>query len=62
MSLTGIKAEYDLAEKFKQEIDDMVYVNRLVQEDGYIKNTPKGIMHAKIITFLRNYLNIGGHQ
>ena len=62
LTLREIRSGYSLEEKFKDELEDMQYLDRIKKEGDYYKNTPKGSTHAKVIGFLRSYLNIGGHQ
>ncbi len=62
LTLEELKSEYSLEDKFRYEVDDMIYLDRLIKTGDFIRNTPKGRTHAVIIKFLRDYLNIGGHQ
>lgn len=62
LSLDQIKSGYDLEDKFRYEVEDMVFLKRLVKEKNYIKNAPMGRTHAKVIEAVRKYMNIGGHQ
>lgn len=62
LRLDEIKAGYSLEDKFRYEIEDMIFLKRIAKEGAYIKNTEQGKIHARLIKFLRDYLNIGGHQ
>lgn len=62
LTLNQLKEKYSLQEKYERELLDMGYMDRIAKEGEFYKNTKKGRQHALIIGYLRNYLNIGGHQ
>ena len=62
ISIEALKHTYSLEDKFRRELDDMVYMQRMKSGNGHYMNTKKGIMHARVIESIRAYLHIGGHQ
>jgi hypothetical protein len=56
--LEELKASYPLDEKLADELKDMVFVSYLKREGPYICNTVKGRRHARIMAFLRKFLNL----
>jgi len=62
LTFEGMKERYSMRDKFVRELDDMVYMGRIERKGDIYMNTPKGLTHAKVMTFLREYLHIGGHQ
>lgn len=62
LTLEELENKYSLEKKFEGELEDMQYLDRLKKEDSRFANTEKGSQHAKIISSLRNFLHIGGHQ
>jgi len=58
----GLKSRYSLEDKFKKELVDMDFMKRIELKDGKYSNTEKGRHHAGLMRFLRDYLNVGGHQ
>ena len=62
LTVDGIKSAYSLEEKLRRELDDMDYMLRMAKDGDAYTNTKKGITHARLMDFLREYLHIGGHQ
>ncbi len=62
LTVDQVKSRYSLEDKFERELADMEHVGRIVKDGEFYKNTTKGSFHAKVVGFLRDYLNIGGHQ
>lgn len=58
----GIRKRYSLDDKFQDELRDMDYMRRIVKDGEFYKNTSKGVFHARVIGFLRDFLHVGGHQ
>jgi len=62
LTIEEIKSRYRLEDKVRKEFVDMDLMGRIKKTDNYYYNTEKGLFHAKIMTCLREYLHIGGHQ
>jgi len=62
VTLSELKKLYSVEEKFRKELDDMIFMERMEKEGSDYKNTKKGITHARVMQFLRDFLHIGGHQ
>ena len=62
ITIDQLKSRYSLEEKFKKELDDMDFMDRIKHKDGFYMNTKKGLAHARVMEYLRKFLNIGGHQ
>ncbi|MDD5440511.1 MAG: hypothetical protein PHS37_10045, partial [Candidatus Omnitrophica bacterium] len=62
LTLDGMKQRYSMEEKFRRELDDMIYMGRIQKSGDFYVNTAKGLIHVKVMNFLRNYLHLGGHQ
>jgi len=58
LTLDEIKRNYSLEEKFRSELKDLTYLGRIKQDENIFSNTSKGRQHAKIVDFLRTYLNL----
>jgi len=58
MTLESIKKSYSIDQKLEDEIEDMIAIGRLEADGDFIKNTPQGTMHAKIIKKLKEILNL----
>jgi len=62
IDLGGLKKNYSMEDKFKRELTDMVYMERMEEKGGVYSNTPKGRHHAFLMQSLRDFMHIGGHQ
>jgi len=61
-SCQEIKDQYSLEEKFKSELEDLVQLKRIEKSGDNFRNTYKGYQHARIIEFLRDYLNLSRNR
>lgn len=62
LSIDELKERYKLEDKFCDEMKDLIFLKRIVQKDGIYRNTSKGSMHARVIRFLRDYLNLAKNR
>jgi hypothetical protein len=53
-----IKRSYSLEEKFRDEIRDMLFLDRFTQEGEDYYNTGKASMQARVFVYLRNFMGL----
>lgn len=57
-----IRKRYSVRGKFRDELRDLVFLKRVTEDKGVYKNTAQGQRHARIVSFLRSYLNLSTHR
>ncbi len=62
LTLDEIKKRYDLKDKFKRELKDLVFLGRVEKKGEAFANTFKGRMHAYIVRGVRKYLNLAANR
>jgi len=59
LTFEGIAKAYDMEDKIKREIEDLLNVKFIKEENGYYRTLPRGYLYSSMIMFLKKFLNLG---